>query len=107
MVQELWSENQHFGMSPKYHSVPCQGAHVYTGSGESTGLDVKKHALSDEQIISRCRKCFGAVQQRTNGSKSDHFACFVCELCGRAYHIRDMSLIWLWVLWVMYRKVGF
>jgi len=60
MVQELWSENQHFGMSPKYHSVPSQGAHVYTGSGESTGLDVKKHALSDEQIISRCRKCFGA-----------------------------------------------
>jgi hypothetical protein len=33
---------------------------VYTGRGDSTELDVSKHALSDEQIKTGCRKCFGA-----------------------------------------------
>ena len=84
MVQELWSENQHFGMSPKYHSVPCQRAHVYTGAGEWTELDVKKHALSDEQMISGCRKCFGASSSERTARKAVilHMLCVTC-VAGR------------------------
>jgi hypothetical protein len=77
LVRKLQRETFLFGMSPKFHSVPCQGHHAITGPGDSTDLDVKKCGLSDGQIKPGCEKGFGASSSERMARK----ALFLLSLC--------------------------
>jgi hypothetical protein len=67
-------------MSPKFHSVPCQGHHAITGPGDSTDLDVKKCGLSDGQIKPGCEKGFGACSSERMARKALLLLC-LCVNC--------------------------